>query len=243
MDRTPKNTRSQRAAATRKRMIDAAFDTFAERGYHGTTMAQIAKHAGVAEATTYFTFNSKAELLRQVLFARGGASDEPESVIDRSWYREIFEATDQRRVLALVVEHGTEIFRRLAPLAQTVAVASITEPEVAEQAHNIRQGRRDAFAEVVNALESLGTLASSRAQTIDVIDVVQSAATYNSFTTGRGWSTVQFKTWSYRTLTALLQPLPTAAATAEADAAATEGLSMHQFFVKLDDASGAAINR
>ena len=92
-------------------MIDAVFDTFAERGYHAKTMAEITKRAGVVEATTYFTFNSKAELLRQVLIARGGESDEPGWVPDRSWYGEIFKATEQRRTLALVVEHGTEIFR------------------------------------------------------------------------------------------------------------------------------------
>ena len=243
MAQSPVTNRSQSAAETRKRMIDAAFDTFAERGYHGTTMAQIAKRAGVAEATTYFTFTSKAELLRHVLITRGGASDEPEGVVDRPWYTELFEATDQRRMLALMVEHGTEIFRRLAPLARTVAAASITESAVAEQARQISEARRAAFGRVVGALESLGALASPRDAAIDVIDVVQSAPTYNSFTVGCGWSTAKFKAWSYRTLTALLSPLPTAEAVADADAAATEGLSFHPFFVTVDDASGAAMIR
>lgn len=243
MAQLPATTRSQKTAQTRKRMIDAAFDSFAESGYHGTTMAQIAERARVAEATTYFTFNSKAELLRHVLLARGGASDEAEWVPDRSWYRELFETTDQRRMIALMVEHGTEIFRRLAPLARTVAAASLTEPAVAEQARELSEARRGAFDQVITAMESLGPLATPRDLAIDQIDVVQSTTTYNAFTVNCGWSTEQFKAWSYRTLTALLPPLPTAEAVADANAAATEGLSFHQFFMKIDDATGAAIIR
>ena len=61
-----KPTRKEKAAATRRRMLDAAHACFVERGYPGTTMAAIAERAGVAEQTLYFTFHTKAGLLGEV---------------------------------------------------------------------------------------------------------------------------------------------------------------------------------
>ena len=74
MTSEPKLTRAEKTALTRRRMLDAAFTTFAESGYHGASMADIARRAGVAEPTMYFTFHSKSELLQQVLVHAGAAT-------------------------------------------------------------------------------------------------------------------------------------------------------------------------
>ena len=55
--------RRARARATQWRIVKAAFGLFCERGYSGTTMAQIAEAAGVAVQTVYFTFHTKAAVL------------------------------------------------------------------------------------------------------------------------------------------------------------------------------------
>src|SRR5215469_17322934 len=51
------------AAETRKRLLAAAADVFAERGYDGTRVADIAAAAGVSNGALYAHFGSKAELL------------------------------------------------------------------------------------------------------------------------------------------------------------------------------------
>ncbi|HWE23349.1 MAG TPA: TetR/AcrR family transcriptional regulator [Myxococcales bacterium] len=47
----------------RERILDAAVKVFAERGYFSSTVAEIARAAGVADGTIYLYFKSKDDLL------------------------------------------------------------------------------------------------------------------------------------------------------------------------------------
>src|SRR5687768_7011549 len=63
------STRADRALVTRRRMVRAAYDLFCANGYLGTTIAAVAKEAGVAVPTIYYTFGTKAVLLDEALGA------------------------------------------------------------------------------------------------------------------------------------------------------------------------------
>ncbi|MDJ0382050.1 TetR/AcrR family transcriptional regulator [Streptomyces sp. G-G2] len=63
--------RRRDAAATRRRILDAARDLFAERGYERATVRDIAELAGSNQALLFRYFGSKHGLLTEVL-ARGG---------------------------------------------------------------------------------------------------------------------------------------------------------------------------
>ena len=67
----PEPERSAAAASTptetQRRLVDAALDVFAERGYEGATTAQIAARAGVAEKTLFANFGSKERLYQATL--------------------------------------------------------------------------------------------------------------------------------------------------------------------------------
>ena len=52
--------------ASSRRMIEAAIDAFAARGYHATTTRDIATRAGLSPAALYVHFPSKAALLVQI---------------------------------------------------------------------------------------------------------------------------------------------------------------------------------
>lgn len=56
--------------ATRRRVIDAARDLFDTHGYQGTTIREIARHAGVAVGSVFTTFASKGEILSEVMATR-----------------------------------------------------------------------------------------------------------------------------------------------------------------------------
>ena len=60
------------SAETRTRLLRAAADEFAARGYDGTRVADIAAAAGVSNGALYAHFASKAELLVAALRAHGG---------------------------------------------------------------------------------------------------------------------------------------------------------------------------
>jgi TetR/AcrR family transcriptional regulator, fatty acid metabolism regulator protein len=57
---------TNRKEAKRLRILDAAVQEVARRGYYGTTVAMIAGRAGVADGTIYLYFKSKEEILVSV---------------------------------------------------------------------------------------------------------------------------------------------------------------------------------
>ncbi|GAA2266828.1 TetR/AcrR family transcriptional regulator [Streptomyces amakusaensis] len=67
----PAGERRRDAAATRLRLLEAARDLFAERGYEGTTVREIAERAGANQALLFRYFGSKQGLLTEVV-AQGG---------------------------------------------------------------------------------------------------------------------------------------------------------------------------
>lgn len=57
------NLKEQKAAATRQRFIDAAFELFTEQSYGATSINQIAKQAGGSRANFYLHFRNKPDLV------------------------------------------------------------------------------------------------------------------------------------------------------------------------------------
>jgi AcrR family transcriptional regulator len=55
-------TRSQRKELTRELLLDAAAEVFAEKGYHGASLDDVADAAGFTKGAVYSNFATKAEL-------------------------------------------------------------------------------------------------------------------------------------------------------------------------------------
>ena len=51
----------------KKKTIEAAIKLFAKQGYHGTSTLQIAKEAGVSQATVFKYFKTKEDLLHSII--------------------------------------------------------------------------------------------------------------------------------------------------------------------------------
>src|ERR671933_2654168 len=89
--------RREQAAATRRRVLDAAQVLFERDGYAATTMAAIAAEAGVALKTVYVAFETKSGLLRALWHLRLRGDEADVSVMQRSWYRELVDEPDPER--------------------------------------------------------------------------------------------------------------------------------------------------
>jgi AcrR family transcriptional regulator len=63
----PASSRQTQKEATRNRVIAAARELFDTQGYEGTTVREIASHAGVSVGSVFTTFASKGEILSQVM--------------------------------------------------------------------------------------------------------------------------------------------------------------------------------
>src|SRR5207248_7397559 len=55
------------AVRRRRQLLDVSLEVFAKQGFHGTSMAEVAKAAGVTKPVLYQHFGSKRELYRQLL--------------------------------------------------------------------------------------------------------------------------------------------------------------------------------
>lgn len=120
--------RRGRALATRRRIIDAALVRFRDQGYAATTMETIAADAGVAIQTVYFIFHTKAELLLAAVKVAGGEPGDPEDPVERDWFAQVASASSGIRRLAIIVERGNEIYRRVGPLMASVRAAGSVDP-------------------------------------------------------------------------------------------------------------------
>ena len=65
--------RSIAPADKRRRILDAAIRVFAEHGYHGARVGDIAEDAGVAHGLLYHYFASKDDVLRTIFLENWGA--------------------------------------------------------------------------------------------------------------------------------------------------------------------------
>lgn len=60
-------SRSESQALTHEELLDAAQDAFAERGFHATSVAEVALAAGYTKGAVYAHFSGKTELFMAVL--------------------------------------------------------------------------------------------------------------------------------------------------------------------------------
>jgi AcrR family transcriptional regulator len=88
------------ATETRERLLRAAADAFASRGYDGTRVADIAASAGVSNGALYAHFGSKAELLVGALRAHG-----------RRHLADMFDADPGRPVTEMLLAIGQRLGR------------------------------------------------------------------------------------------------------------------------------------
>ncbi len=121
-------------------------------------MAGIASEAGVAVQTVYFVFHTKGELLMQVVLATGADDPVAPPHRDRGWSRELMMSTQPRRQLALLCEHGTDIFVRIAPLMGLVEAALASDPNLVAAWQETIRGRREGMREQVQIIARSGAI-------------------------------------------------------------------------------------
>jgi AcrR family transcriptional regulator len=190
-------------------------------------MDAIAREAGVAVQTVYFTFHTKAAVLMEALKIGGAAPGEQAEVMNRPWIHEAFEAATGGRRLAVIVEHGTEIFRRLAPMYRAVSAAASVDPDVDEAWQRIVRDRRDAMRRITQLMAERGELRRGleTERAADIMSAVHRHETYLAFIAESGWPVEAYKAWAYVTLAGQLLTEAEATAALQRGSVAMAGLS------------------
>ena len=193
-------TRADKTLATRRRMVNAAYDQFCANGYLGTTITAVAKDAGVAVPTIYYTFGTKAHLLDEALGAAIVGFDRwheppPDPSIEEllpwhRWWIDFDAAPTSAEALGIFLSHGVAILERVAPLVAALHGAE-GDPEAADVARIAEQRRVESYREAARVIAAkAGGLRDGltvKAAT-DVLVVLFSGELYQSIRQGRGWS-------------------------------------------------------
>jgi len=150
--------RSAQAADTRGAVLDAARGLFVETGWQKTTIAAIARAAGVSAETIYAVFGSKTALLEALvaLAIRGAQPQTP--LLEQPGPRAIAAETDQRRQLQIFAHDIAQVLSRVAPLVAVVRSAAESDPQLAALYRQLHAGRRRNLEALVDALLANGSL-------------------------------------------------------------------------------------
>jgi AcrR family transcriptional regulator len=150
--------RAGQAADTRDAVIGAAREQFIAVGWQGTTIAGVARAAGVSNETIYAVFGNKQVLLRAVMERSVRRTDPAVPLLEQAGPRAIAAAADQRAQIALFAEDITGVLGNVAQLMAVVRAAAATDTEVAELYRDLHDGRRRNLAFVAKALSDKGPL-------------------------------------------------------------------------------------
>jgi len=133
--------RERNALQTREEVLAAAAELFEESGWSGTTVAAIAKRAGVAVETVYAGVGSKKHVLRAVLDFAVVGDAEPVPLVEREVFAALAVGDRDQRITA-GVEMLIAIHERVAKLWRTAMEAAASDAEIDGWRSAWDEGRR-----------------------------------------------------------------------------------------------------
>ncbi|SER81145.1 transcriptional regulator, TetR family [Pedococcus cremeus] len=120
--------REQQAAATRTAVLAAARELFTARGWDATSVADVARAAGVSVDTVYASVGRKPELLLAVVDMVLGSAEEPVPAEQRDYVRAVRAAATAEDKIAVYAAALGRLMPAVAPLVEALRRAGETDP-------------------------------------------------------------------------------------------------------------------
>lgn len=139
---------------TRDRLIEAAAAVFAEKGYDGAGVQEIAKRAGFTTGAIYGRFRGKAELLLAAIEARS------HNELEQLFAENRFEGRAADVITTVGSHLVTDPFDEGQALLLEAFVAARRDPEVAALMRGLLQQRAETFAVIVDEAKAAGQIAT-----------------------------------------------------------------------------------
>ncbi|MEU8821638.1 TetR family transcriptional regulator [Actinoplanes sp. NPDC048796] len=185
--------RAQAAAETRELILGAARRCFAEDGYAGATVNDIAAAAGVAVATVYTSVGGKPVLLEQLV--RRGMRD---AAVAESLDRVARAETGEEVVLAIAEGTGAAYRRHDTVIALLIDTAS-HEPVAQRLREEAVESFRSALAKAAERLDELGVLRVDRERATDVLWYFFGLYAWPRVLRDATWTPGEAAAWLYET--------------------------------------------
>ncbi|HET9421768.1 MAG TPA: helix-turn-helix domain-containing protein [Nocardioides sp.] len=190
--------RAEQARLTERRITDAAHKLFLAQGYGQTTLAAVAREAGVSTQTIYNVFGTKPALLKKVHDLVLIGDDEPIPLAQRPEVQAMYADEDPARFLRAYAALGRTIAERVGPLivlAQAGALGGDAElaahVEIVEGEHLFGTTMAAKRVDELGALRSGLTVEGAR----DRIWTLTSPSVWHLLVRKRGWSGDEYAEW------------------------------------------------
>jgi AcrR family transcriptional regulator len=149
------HTGTAAAASTREKILAAAAEVFAERGYEGAAVSDIARRAGFTTGAIYGRFRDKAELLLEVV--RGVLEDQQEAAVLAAQASEGDVSSRFAELVGEFVDADREASRALVLEAH---VAARRDDTVGELLRSFQKERLDGLSALVADAQTRGEVAN-----------------------------------------------------------------------------------
>ena len=192
--------RQQQAAETRRQIVRTARQLFVASGYAGTTVEAIAAGAGVAVATVYKAFGTKAAIAREL----NDLMDEEAATA--AFTDRIAAQTSPAELIRLTVALTGSLHQRCGDIIATVRSAAAVDATLASVYAEGTRRHDDGVRWVISKLEAAGALAPglTTIQAVGLLSTLCSVEAFDDLTTRHGWTASQCETWTTSALCQLL---------------------------------------
>jgi AcrR family transcriptional regulator len=196
--------RRQQADETRALIVRTARDLFVEQGYGHTTVADVARGAGVSVETIYAAFGNKATLLHRAWDITVGGDEQDVVFHERPDVLAIRNEPDLAKRLMLHAAFSTQTARRIAPFQLMVHAAAGSDASAAAMLVEMARQRLVGIGVMAAEAASTGQLAVSETECRDVIWSMTDGTLWHRLVSERGWTNERFAEWLGRLWVALL---------------------------------------
>lgn len=197
MDKRPYRSplRAEQAEATRQRIIDAGLTLFADRGYPGTSVAEIARAAGVSAETIYGSVGSKRGIIDALL-----AQVETERVAERARDALAARGGEPATALDVLAELSVAFWQQHGILARVLR-NGVGDPEIGAAWVERQDGRRAIIHRLIETWPA-GTLRTGLdpGRAADIAWALTSDEVHDLLVGLRDWPPEEFLAWLRSTL-------------------------------------------
>jgi AcrR family transcriptional regulator len=196
--------RREQAAATRLAILEAAERLFVRDGYAATTMAAIAREAGVALKTVYVVLETKGGLLRALWHLRLRGDQEDVPIGERAWYRRVLAEPDAERAMRLAAHQARLVKERAGAMLGVIRSAAAGDADARELWDRIESDFYANQRAVVQSLHERGALRVDVARGADIMWTLNHPDVWRLLVVERGWTPAAWERWFADTVCAQL---------------------------------------